>query len=69
MVTSGAFSVMAALLLVSAWAMPPRRTAKASGAFSVHGGEYHTIEALKPRTPDHGRADSGCLVTEMSKLK
>jgi hypothetical protein len=40
---------MAALLLVSAWTAAPCRTAKASGAFAIHSGGYHTIETLKLR--------------------
>src|SRR6266481_5818658 len=69
MVTSGACSVMAAILLVSAWAPAPCRTAQASGVFSVHGGGHHTIEALKPRTPDNVREDSGCLANGIVELK
>src|SRR5215468_10344568 len=51
MVTSGAYSVMAALLLVLAWVAAPCRTAKASGARHPWW-RYHTIKALKPCTPD-----------------
>ena len=40
----------------------PCRTAKACGAFAVHSGGYHTIKALKLRTPDNVREDPGYLV-------
>ena len=41
MVTNGAYSAMATLLLVSAWVAAPCRTAKASGASSLVRISYH----------------------------
>jgi hypothetical protein len=57
MVTNGACSVMAALLLVSAWVAAPCRTAKASGASSLarisyHRGHCHIWTRLR-RAPVH----------------